>query len=84
MKIKKLILIEITLLLMIVACLPNFSYAQENISMVDKIIAITFKSLARAYTATANIDKSKEESIDKIKKWMTINLKEDIARFIRP
>lgn len=53
---------------MISTCLPNFIYAQENISMVDKIIAVTFKSLAKAYTATANIDKLKEDSIDKIKK----------------
>lgn len=68
MKIGKSILIKISLLLIIGTCLPNFIYAQENISMADKIIAITFKSLAKAYATTVNIDKLKEDSIDKIKK----------------
>ncbi len=68
MKIEKSSLIKISLLLMIGTCLPNFIYAQENISMSDKIIVITFKSLAKAYAATANIEKLKKDSIDKIKK----------------
>lgn len=68
MKIEKSILTKITLLLMLGTCLHGFIYAQEDISMADKIIAITFKSLAKAYTATVDIDRLKEDGIDKIKK----------------
>ncbi|MDD5688560.1 MAG: hypothetical protein PHE88_12095 [Elusimicrobia bacterium] len=49
--------------------LINFSsviYAGEDVSMFDKMISITFKSLAKSYIATSDIDNLKKKNIDKL------------------
>ncbi len=65
---KKLKFIVATLILWLVAGLyfQGNVFAQQKVSLEDKIIGSTFKSLAKAYVATANIEKLKKENIENI------------------
>ncbi len=46
----------------------NYVFAQENVSMEDKIIGSTFKTLAKAFVVMADIEKLKKNNIDKLNK----------------
>lgn len=49
-------------------CLQHNCLAKEEISLEDKIIGSTFKTLAKAFVALNDIGKLKKENIDKINK----------------
>lgn len=67
---KKVRYVAATLILLLVAglYLQGNIFAQEKVSVEDKIIGSTFKSLAKAYVATADMEKLKKENIAKINK----------------
>ncbi|MDD4953427.1 MAG: hypothetical protein PHG40_00785 [Candidatus Omnitrophica bacterium] len=56
------------LLLTIAIFYPASIYAQENVDLADRVIAATFKTLAKGYTVGVNIDKLKEDSIAKLQR----------------
>lgn len=51
-----------------ILCFPGPLFAEENVSIQDRIIGSTFKALAKAYVVTADIGKLKQKNIDKINK----------------
>ena len=57
---------NLTLLLLIVLFFQNSAVAE--VSMGEKIIGLTFKSLAKAYVVTLNINKFKEKYINKLER----------------
>lgn len=57
---------RIGFLLLVSLCLPKLIFAQQNISLEDKIIASTFKTLAKAFVAVADIEGLKRNSIHKV------------------
>lgn len=49
-------------------CFQSRIFAQENVSMEDKIIGSTFKTLAKAFVAMTDINKLKKDNIDILNK----------------
>ncbi len=60
--------IKFTVLLLLIFGLfcPNLLSAQEASGVSDKIIGATFKTLAKAYVAVADLNKLKKKNIEKI------------------
>lgn len=61
-------------------CFPGYIFAQKKDSLEDKIIGSTFKSLVKAFVATANIDQLKEKYINKINKMEEKKFRERYAK----
>ncbi|MDP2922334.1 MAG: hypothetical protein Q8O30_01250 [Candidatus Omnitrophota bacterium] len=59
---------KIILLLMIALLYQSFVLAKEKVSTEERIIGSTFKGLAKAFAAVADIKKIKEYNINKLKK----------------
>jgi hypothetical protein len=76
---KKVKFIALPLILMVIAscCYLSYLFAQEKtVTMEDKIISSTFKTLVKAYVATADLNKLKQKGIDKINKMEERKFKE--------
>ena len=59
---------QIILLLILNLCFQNCLFAEEKASAQDRIIGSTFKTLAKAFVATVDINKLKKNNIDKLNK----------------
>ncbi len=59
---------QIILLLVFNLCFQNFTFAEDRASAGDRIIGSTFKALAKAFVATADINRLKKNNIEKINK----------------
>lgn len=59
---------RITLLLILAFCFQGLIFAQEKANVEDRIVGLSFKSLAKAFVAISDIDKVKKNNIDKLKK----------------
>lgn len=55
-----------TILLLVGLCFQSPIFAQEKESIEDRIIGSTFKTLAKAYVAIADINKLQKSNIDKL------------------
>lgn len=49
-------------------CFPGFTFALEKVSLQDRLIGSTFKTLAKGFVAAMDIDKFKKDNISKINK----------------
>ncbi len=58
----------ITFLLGLSLFIPNIAFAENQPALQDRIISSTFKSLAKAFVAVADIDKIKRDGIAKVNK----------------
>lgn len=65
---KKSSLLVLGLFLMLSFCFNVSAFAQEKVAMEDKIIASTFKALAKVFVAIADINKLRKDNIDKLNK----------------
>ncbi len=59
---------QIILLLILNLCFQGFIFADDKVSVGDKIIGSTFKTLARAFVVFVDINNLKKDNIDKLKK----------------
>jgi hypothetical protein len=59
---------QIILLLILNLCFQGFIFAEEKISVEDRIVGSTFKTLAKAFVAIVDINKLKKNNIDKLNK----------------
>lgn len=64
----KLTIILLFFCLIFFLCFTEVLSAQENLSAVDRLIASTFKTLAKVYLTTVNFDKLKNEQIGLLEK----------------
>ncbi|MCX5704624.1 MAG: hypothetical protein NTZ92_00915 [Candidatus Omnitrophica bacterium] len=64
----KFVIFKVVLLLVIGLCFQSYTFAQEKISMEDKIIGSTFKTLAKTFVVMVDIDKLKKDNINKLNK----------------
>jgi len=58
----------IILLLILNLCFQSFIFAQEQVSVEDRIAGSTFKTLAKAFVVIVDINKLKKNNIDKLNK----------------
>lgn len=79
---KKTKFLTTVLILLIVGLSSNtFIFAQQkSTTLEDKIISLTFKTLVKAYVATADINKLKQKGIDKINKMDERKFKERYSK----
>jgi hypothetical protein len=61
-------------------CFPSGLLAQENVSIEDRIIGATFKTLAKAFVAVTDINKLKKDNIDRLKKMDEDKFKRQYAK----
>lgn len=62
-------IVNTTILLLVAGlCFQSCIFAQENVSIEDKIIGSTFKTLAKAFAAMTDINKLKKNNIDRLNK----------------
>ncbi len=57
-----------SLLLILSLCFQGYIHAEERVSMEDRLIGSTFKTLAKAFVAVADINKLNKNNIDKLSK----------------
>lgn len=56
------------ILCLFVFCIQTSAFADEKISIEDRTISLTFKTLAKAFVSMADIEKLKKSNISKIEK----------------
>lgn len=59
---------QIALILILSLCFQSFIFAAEKANLVDKIIGSTFKTLAKAFVLSADMNKLKKNNIDILNK----------------
>ncbi|MCR4338154.1 MAG: hypothetical protein NUV91_10155 [Candidatus Omnitrophica bacterium] len=59
---------QIFVMMVLILCFSRAAFAQPKASNEDKIISATFKTLAKAFVATTDIEKLKKKNIDKLNK----------------
>jgi hypothetical protein len=64
----KVIIFTVILLLVTGLCFQSYVFAKEKFGFEDMIIGLTFKTLAKAFVATEDIDKLKKNNIEKLNK----------------
>ncbi len=62
------IVFTVILLLAAGLCFQSYVFAQENASIGNRIIGSTFKTLAKAFVAMADINKLKKDNVDRLNK----------------
>lgn len=72
--------IKIILLLILSLCFQSSIFAKEKASVPDRIIGSTFKTLAKAFVATTDINKLKKNYIDKLNKMDNEKFKKRYAK----
>lgn len=68
MNLFKAAIFRIILLSIIGLCFPGYTFALEKVSLQDRLIGSTFKTLAKGFVAAMDIDKFKKDNITKINK----------------
>jgi len=68
MRLASFIIFTVILLLVTGLYFQGYLFAQEKVSIEDKIIGSTFKTLAMAFAVMADIDKLKKNNIEKLNK----------------
>jgi hypothetical protein len=71
---------SVILLLVIGLSFQSYAFAQEKVSLQDKIIGSTFKTLARGFVAVVDINKFKRDSIKLINKKRPEKYKKEYAK----
>lgn len=62
------VLKQIILILILSLCFQSFIFGEEKVGVGDKIVGSTFKTLAKAFVVTTDINKLKKNNIDKLNK----------------
>lgn len=76
----RLVIFKVILLLVMGLYFQSCVFAQEKVSVEDKIIGLTFKTLAKALVVTVDIGKFKKNNIDKLNKMDKEKFKRQYAK----
>ena len=71
---------KLVLVLAVSLGLQSYAFAQEKVSLQDKVIGSTFKTLAKGFVAVVDMDKFKKDSIRQINKKRPDKYKKEYAK----